>query len=62
MHSFVNCKSLLSIDVGMFVSLLGGLGISFMISQPTVVGVLLIVTIICVSLLRGVPVGPLIAD
>ncbi|MCK8339595.1 DUF441 domain-containing protein, partial [Erwinia amylovora] len=46
----------------MFVSLLGGLGISFMISQPTVVGVLLIVTIICVSLLRGVPVGPLIAD
>lgn len=61
MHSFLHWKSLLAIAVGMFVSWLGGRGITLMNSQPTVVGGLLIGTIIGVSLFRGVPVGPLIA-
>jgi len=61
MHSFMNWKSLLAIVVGIFVSWVGGRGVSLMSSQPTVVGGLLIGTIIGVSLFRGVPVGPLIA-
>lgn len=61
MHSFLNWKSLLAIAVGIFVSWVGGRGVALMSSQPTVVGGLLIGTIIGVSLFRGVPVGPLIA-
>ncbi|KAB8313590.1 DUF441 domain-containing protein [Erwinia endophytica] len=61
MHSFMNWKSLLAIAVGIFVSWVGGRGVNLMSSQPTVVGGLLIGTIIGVSLFRGVPVGPLIA-
>lgn len=59
--SFLDWKSLLAILVGIFVSWLGGRGVSLMGSQPTIVGGLLIGTIIGVSLFRGVPVGPLIA-
>lgn len=61
MHSFLNWKSILAIVVGIFVSWVGGRGVALMSSQPTVVGGLLIGTIIGVSLFRGVPVGPLIA-
>ncbi|WP_380178761.1 DUF441 domain-containing protein [Kalamiella sp. sgz302252] len=61
MHSFLNWKSLLAIAVGIFVSWVGGRGVSLMSTQPTIVGGLLIGTIIGVSLFRGVPVGPLIA-
>ncbi|MBK0030822.1 DUF441 domain-containing protein [Erwinia sp. S43] len=61
LHSFLHWKSLLAIAVGIFVSWVGGRGVSLMSSQPTIVGGLLIGTIIGVSLFRGVPVGPLIA-
>lgn len=61
LHSFMNWKSLVAIAVGIFVSWVGGRGIALMSSQPTIVGGLLIGTIIGVSLFRGVPVGPLIA-
>ncbi|WNN43856.1 MULTISPECIES: DUF441 domain-containing protein [Winslowiella] len=59
--SFLDWKSLLAIAVGIFVSWLGGRGVSLMSAQPTIVGGLLIGTIIGVALFRGVPVGPLIA-
>lgn len=61
MKSFLDWKSLLAIVVGILVSWLGGRGVTLMSSQPTIVGGLLIGTIIGVSLFRGVPVGPLIA-
>ena len=61
LHSFLHWKSLLAIAVGIFVSWVGGKGVTLMNNQPTVVGGLLIGTIIGVSLFRGVPVGPLIA-
>lgn len=61
MKSFLDWKSLLAIAVGILVSWLGGRGVTLMSSQPTIVGGLLIGTIIGVSLFRGVPVGPLIA-
>jgi len=59
--SFLDWKSLLAIAVGIFVSWLGGRGVSLMSAQPTIIGGLLIGTIIGVALFRGVPVGPLIA-
>jgi len=61
LKSFLDWKSLLAIVVGIVVSWLGGRGVALMSSQPTIVGSLLIGTIIGVSLFRGVPVGPLIA-
>ncbi|QHM72543.1 DUF441 domain-containing protein [Mixta intestinalis] len=61
LKSFLDWKSLLAIGVGIVVSWLGGRGVALMSSQPTIVGGLLIGTIIGVSLFRGVPVGPLIA-
>lgn len=61
LKSFLNWKSLLAIAVGIFVSWLGGRGVSLMSSQPSIVGGLLVGTIIGISLFRGVPVGPLIA-
>ncbi|RWR02899.1 membrane protein [[Pantoea] beijingensis] len=61
LKSFFDWKSLLAIAVGILVSWLGGRGVALMSSQPTIVGGLLIGTIIGVSLFRGVPVGPLIA-
>ncbi|MDR7345263.1 MAG: DUF441 domain-containing protein [Pantoea sp.] len=61
LKSFLDWKSLLAIAVGILVSWLGGRGVALMSSQPTIVGGLLIGTIIGVSLFRGVPVGPLIA-
>ncbi len=61
LKSFLDWKSLLAIVVGIGVSWLGGRGVSLMSSQPTIVGGLLVGTIIGISLFRGVPVGPLIA-
>lgn len=59
LHSFVNWKSLVA--VGVFVSWLGGRGVTLMSSQPSLVAGLLVGTVLGVALFRGVPVGPLIA-
>ena len=61
LHSFANWKSLVAIAVGVFVSWLGGRGVTLMGSQPHLVAGLLIGTVLGVALFRGVPVGPLIA-
>ncbi len=61
LHAFMSWKSLLAVAVGVFVSWLGGRGVSLMSSQPTLVGGLLVGTVLGVALFRGVPVGPLIA-
>ena len=60
-NSFMSWKSLFAIGVGRFVAWLGGRGVTLMTHQPTVVAGVLIRTIAGVALLRGVPVGPLIA-
>ena len=60
-NSFMSWKSLFAIGVGLFVAWLGGRGVTLMTHQPNVVSGLLIGTIAGVALLRGVPVGPLIA-
>lgn len=59
--SFTNWKSIVAILVGIFVAWLGGRGVNFMSVQPSVIGGLLIGTVIGVAFFRGVPVGPLIA-
>ena len=59
--SFLNWKSLIAIAVGVFVSWLGGRGVTMMSSQPSLVAGLLVGTVLGVALFRGVPVGPLIA-
>lgn len=61
LHSFVNWKSLVAVAVGIFVSWLGGRGVTLMGSQPSLVAGLLVGTVLGVALFRGVPVGPLIA-
>jgi uncharacterized membrane protein (DUF441 family) len=60
LKSFISVKSLLAIAVGLLVAL-GGRGVKLMTHQPDVVAGLLIGTVAGVALLRGVPVGPLIA-
>ncbi|WNG13808.1 DUF441 domain-containing protein [Cystobacter fuscus] len=60
-QSFLHWKSLVAIAVGVFVSWLGGRGVTLMSSQPTIVAGLLVGTVLGVALFRGVPVGPLIA-
>jgi uncharacterized membrane protein (DUF441 family) len=60
LKSFISVKSLLAIAVGLLVAWLGG-GVKLMTHQPDVVAGLLIGTVAGVALLRGVPVGPLIA-
>lgn len=59
--SFLSWKSLLAIAIGLFVAWLGGRGVKLMSSQPDVVAGLLIGTVAGVAILRGIPVGPLIA-
>lgn len=61
LKSFISVKSLLAIAVGLLVAWLGGRGVKLMTHQPDVVAGLLIGTVAGVALLRGVPVGPLIA-
>lgn len=61
LKSFFSYKSLLAIGVGLLVAWLGGRGVKLMSSQPDIIAGLLIGTIAGVALLRGVPVGPLIA-
>ena len=61
LKSFLSWKSLLAIAIGVFVAWLGGRGVKLMSAQPDIVAGLLIGTIAGVALLRGVPVGPLIA-
>ncbi|MBA2816445.1 DUF441 domain-containing protein [Candidatus Pantoea persica] len=61
LKSFANWQSIVAIVVGIFVAWLGGRGVNFMSVQPSVIGGLLIGTVIGVAFFRGVPVGPLIA-
>ena len=61
LKSFLSWKSLLAIAIGLLVAWLGGRGVKLMSNQPNIVAGLLIGTIAGVALLRGVPVGPLIA-
>ena len=61
LKSFLSWKSLLAIAIGLVVAWLGGRGVKLMTNQPNVVAGLLIGTVAGVALLRGVPVGPLIA-
>lgn len=61
LKSFLSWKSLWAIAIGLFVAWLGGRGVKLMSSQPDVVAGLLIGTVAGVAVLRGVPVGPLIA-
>lgn len=61
LKSFLSWKSLLAIVIGVFVAWLGGRGVKLMSSQPDVVAGLLLGTVAGVAVLRGVPVGPLIA-
>ena len=61
LKSFLSWKSLLAIAIGLLVAWLGGRGVKLMSNQPNVVAGLLIGTVAGVALLRGVPVGPLIA-
>ncbi|WP_134686677.1 DUF441 domain-containing protein [Brevibacillus migulae] len=59
--SFTDWKALLAIAVGIFVAYLGGRGAHLLTANPLIVTGLLVGTIIGVTFLRGVPVGPLIA-
>lgn len=61
LKSFLSWKSLMAIAVGVFVAWLGGRGVQLMANQPNIVAGLLIGTVAGVAILRGVPVGPLIA-
>ncbi|WOE32041.1 MULTISPECIES: DUF441 domain-containing protein [unclassified Acinetobacter] len=61
LKSFLDWKSLAAIMIGLFVAWLGGRGVQLMTNQPNVVAGLLIGTVAGVAVLRGVPVGPLIA-
>jgi uncharacterized membrane protein (DUF441 family) len=61
LKSFLSWKSLLAIAIGVFVAWLGGRGVKLMTHQPNIVAGLLIGPVAGVALLRGVPVGPLIA-
>ncbi|MEG0348825.1 MAG: DUF441 domain-containing protein [Acinetobacter sp.] len=61
LKSFMHWKSLIAIAIGLLVAWLGGRGVSLMTHQPNIVAGLLIGTVAGVALLRGVPVGPLIA-
>lgn len=60
-NSFTHWQSILGILIGVFVSWLGGRGVSLMSDQPSVVTGLLVGTILGVAFFKGVPVGPLIA-
>ncbi|AER31063.1 MULTISPECIES: DUF441 domain-containing protein [Pantoea] len=59
--SFASWQSIVAVLVGIFVAWLGGRGVSYMSVQPSVIGGLLMGTVIGVAFFRGVPVGPLIA-
>lgn len=61
LKSFLSWKSILAIGIGLAVAWLGGRGVKLMSNQPDVVAGLLIGTVAGVAVLRGVPVGPLIA-
>lgn len=60
-RTLADWKSVAAIVIGIFVSWLGGRGVSFLSLQPGIVGGLLVGTIIGVAFFKGVPVGPLIA-
>ena len=59
--AFLSWKSVLAIIIGLLVAWLCGRGVKLMSNQPDIVAGLLIGTVAGVAVLRGVPVGPLIA-
>lgn len=61
LKSLTDWKTIVAIVVGVFVSWLGGRGVTMMTAQPNVIGGLIVGTVIGVAFFRGVPVGPLIA-
>ena len=61
LKSFMSLNSILAIGIGLLVAWLGGRGVALMANQPNIVAGLLIGTVAGVAVLRGVPVGPLIA-
>ena len=61
LQSFISPKSLVAIMVGLLVAYLGGRGVKLMTNEPQVIAGLLIGTVLGVTFLRCVPVGPLIA-
>jgi uncharacterized membrane protein (DUF441 family) len=61
LKSFLSWKSILAIAIGVFVAWLGARGVKLMSSEPNIVAGLLVGTVAGVAVLRGVPVGPLIA-
>ena len=61
LSAFVSWKMFIAIAVGIFVAWLAGKGVPLMGEQPVLVTGLVIGTIIGVSFLGGIPVGPLIA-
>ncbi|MXP56391.1 DUF441 family protein [Pantoea sp. Mhis] len=62
MKSFSNWESIVAIVTGIFVAWLGTRGINFITLKPSIVGSILVGTIIGVACFHGVPVGPLIAS
>jgi UPF0756 membrane protein NT05HA_0561 len=61
LSAFVSWKMFVAIAVGVLVAWLAGKGVPLMGEQPVLVTGLVIGTIIGVSFLGGIPVGPLIA-
>ena len=59
--ALLNWKMLLAIAIGILVAWFGGRGVGLLGTQPVLITGLLIGTIIGVSFLGGIPVGPLIA-
>jgi uncharacterized membrane protein (DUF441 family) len=60
-HVFTHPSTILGVVIGILVAYLGGRGLNLLTTSPLMVAGIMIGTIIGVSLLRGVPVGPLIA-
>lgn len=58
---FLNWQMFLSIVIGIAVAWFAGRGVNLMSSEPVVVTGLLIGTVLGVTFLGGIPVGPLIA-
>ena len=61
LKSFMSLNSILAIGIGLLVAWLGGRGVALMANQPNIVAGLLMRTVAALAVLRGVPVGPLIA-
>ena len=58
---FLNLKMAAAVAIGIFVAWIAGRGVPLMGQQPVLITGLLIGTVIGVTLMGGIPVGPLIA-